>query len=139
MIVLRVTLRSIYREQAIAYISTHAKELKKRTRKTSKTSKQLLHQKTITNSTKLSGFVLIRKFRSRASICKKKQLNRSYKTQVMNKRSLNSNLFEIKFYTFKNMLKLVIWIEEIITKKCALVSLDLDKQCKSCDHFKSRG
>ena len=67
------------------------------------------------------------------------QLNLSYKTQVMNKTSLNSNIFEIKFYTFKNMFKLDIWIEGIVTKKWALVSLDLDKRAKSCDHFKSRG
>ena len=45
---------------------------------------------------KLCGFGLIRKFRSRASISKNNQLNQSYKTQVMNKRSLNTNLFEFK-------------------------------------------
>ena len=41
---------------------------------------------------KLGGFGLIRKFRSRDSICKKNQLNQSYETQVMIKRSLNMNL-----------------------------------------------
>ena len=41
---------------------------------------------------KLGGFDLIRKFRSRASICKKNQPNQSYETQVMIKRSLNMNL-----------------------------------------------
>ena len=43
---------------------------------------------------KLCGLVLNRKFRSRASICKKNQLNRSYETQVMNKRNSNSKLFD---------------------------------------------
>ena len=37
------------------------------------------------------------------------------------------------------MFKLIIWIEEIITKKWALVSLDLDKRAKSCDRLKTRG
>ena len=36
--VLFVTLQAIYREQAIAYISTRAKESKRRSRKTSKTN-----------------------------------------------------------------------------------------------------
>ena len=40
------------------------------------------------------------------------------------------------FKTFKNMFKLFYWIEEIITKKWALVSLDLDKRAKSCEGFK---
>ena len=35
------------------------------------------------------------------------------------------------------MFKLFYWIEEIITKKCALVSLDLDKLAKSCDCLKN--
>ena len=30
------------------------------------------------------------------------------------------------------------WIEEIITKKWALVSSDLDKRVKSCDRLKNR-
>ena len=47
---------------------------------------------------------------------------------------LNSN-----FKTFKNMFKLVIWIEGIITKKWALVSLDLDKRVKSNERLKNRG
>ena len=38
---------------------------------------------------------------SRASIWKKNQLNRSYKTQVMIKRSLNLNLFENKILNFQ--------------------------------------
>ena len=37
------------------------------------------------------------------------------------------------------MFKLDYWIEEIITKKWALVSLDLDKRVKSCDRSKTRG
>ena len=36
------------------------------------------------------------------------------------------------------MFKLVIWIEGIITKKWALVSLDLDKRAKSSDRLKNR-
>ena len=37
------------------------------------------------------------------------------------------------------MFKLDYWIEEIITKKWALVSLDLDKGAKSSDRLKNRG
>ena len=37
------------------------------------------------------------------------------------------------------MFKLFIWIEGIITKKWALVSLDLDKLCKSCEGLKNQG
>ena len=48
---------------------------------------------------KLSEFGLIRKFRSRASISKKNQLYRSYRTRVMNKKSLNMNLN--KFWNLK--------------------------------------
>ena len=47
---------------------------------------------------------------------------------------LNSN-----FKTFKNMFKWIIWIEGIIMKKRALVSLDLDKRAKSCDRLKNMG
>ena len=36
------------------------------------------------------------------------------------------------------MFKLFYWIEEIITKKWALVSLDLDKRVKRCDSLKYR-
>ena len=36
------------------------------------------------------------------------------------------------------MFKLVIWMEGIITKEWALVSLDLDKRVKSCDRSKIR-
>ena len=45
---------------------------------------------------------------------------------------LNSN-----FKTFKNMFKLFYWIEGIVTKKWALVSLDLDQRTKSCDRLKT--
>ena len=37
------------------------------------------------------------------------------------------------------MFKLFYWIEEIITKKWALVSLDLDKRVKSYEYLKTRG
>ena len=99
LIVLLVTLRSIYREQAI--VTTHKQSLK-RSRRTKKTIQK--HQNQANNSCnikqfltvlKLSEFGLIRKFRSRASICTKNQLNRSYETQVMFKRSLNMNLNKI--------------------------------------------
>ena len=43
-----------------------------------------------------------------------------------------------KFQNFKNMFELDYWIEEIITKKWALVSLDLDKRVKSCGGLKYR-
>ena len=46
---------------------------------------------------------------------------------------LNSN-----FKTFKNMFKLFYWIEEIITKRWLLVSVDLDKRVETCDRFKYR-
>ena len=36
------------------------------------------------------------------------------------------------------MFELDYWIEEIITKKWALVSLDLDKRVKRCDRLKYR-
>ena len=96
LISLLVTLRSIYRKQAI--VTTHKQSLK-RSKRTKKTIRK--HQNQANNSCnikqfltvpKLYGFGLIRKFRSKASICKKNQLKRSYETQVMIKRSLNSNL-----------------------------------------------
>ena len=37
------------------------------------------------------------------------------------------------------MFKLLYWIEGIITKKWALVWLDLDKRTKSCGRLKYRG
>ena len=95
LIVLLVTLRSIYRKQAIAYISTHSKDRKERRKQFGTLQNQAnnsCNQKPFLTVPKLSEFGLIRKFRSRASICKKNQLKRSYKTQVMIKRSLNSNL-----------------------------------------------
>ena len=36
------------------------------------------------------------------------------------------------------MFELDYWIEEIVTKTWALVSLDLDKRIKSCDRLKNR-
>ena len=97
---LLVTLRSIYRKQAI--VTTHKQSLK-RSRRTKKTVRKTSNQannycniKKILTVPKLCEFGLIRKFRSRASICKKNQLNRSYETQVMFKRSLNMNLNKIR-------------------------------------------
>ena len=96
LIVLLVTLGSIYRKQAI--VTTHKQSLKDRREQ----RKQFGERQNQANNScnikqfltvpKLSEFGLIRKFRSRASICKKNQLNWSYETQVMIKRSLNSNL-----------------------------------------------
>ena len=37
------------------------------------------------------------------------------------------------------MFKLLYWIEGVITKKWALVWLDLDKRTKSCGRLKYRG
>ena len=100
LIALLVTLRSIYRKQAI--VTTHKQSLK-RSGRTKKTIWK--HQNQANNSCnikqfltvpKLCEFGLIKKFRSRASICKKNQLNRSYETQVMFKRSLNMNLNKIR-------------------------------------------
>ena len=96
LIVLLVTLRSIYRKQAI--VTTHKQSLK-RSERTKKIIRK--HQNQANNSCNIKQYLtvpilyefgLIRKFRSRASICKKNQLKRSYKTQVTIKRSLNSNL-----------------------------------------------
>ena len=56
---------------------------------------------------------------------------RSNEVQILN--YLNSN-----FKTFKNVFKLFYWIEGIITKTWALVSLDLDKRVKSSDRLKIR-
>ena len=56
---------------------------------------------------------------------------RSNEVQIQN--CLNSNI-----KTVKNMFKLFYWIEEIITKKWALVSLDLDKRVKSNEGLKIR-
>ena len=84
---LLVTLRSIYRKQAI--VTTHKQSLKR----VGKNEEQIgKHQNQANNSCnikqfltlpKLCEFGLIRKFRSNASICKKNQLKRSYETQVM--------------------------------------------------------
>ena len=98
---LLVTLRSIYHKQAI--VTTHKQSpkrsegTKKTVRKTSNQANKSCNRKQFLIVPILSELGLIRKFRSRASICKKNQLKRSYKTRVMNKKSLNSNLFEIKF------------------------------------------
>ena len=96
LIVLLATVRSIYRKQAI--VTTHKQSLKDRREQRRQFGK---HQNQANNSCKIKQFLtvpklcefgLIIKFRSRASICKKNQLKRSYKTRVMNKRSLNMNL-----------------------------------------------
>ena len=100
LIVLLVTLRSIYHEQAI--VTTHKQSLKRVGKDEEQFGK---HQNQANNSCnikqfltvpKLGGFGLIRKFRSRDSLCKKNQLNQSYETQVMFKRSLNMNLNKIR-------------------------------------------
>ena len=101
LMVLLVTLRSIYGKQTI--VTTHKQSLKRSER----TKKQLgIHQNQANNSCnikqvltvpKLCKFGLIRKFRSRASSCKKNHSNQSYKTQVTIKRSSNTKLFEFKF------------------------------------------
>ena len=101
MIVLLVTLHSIYREQAI--VTTHKQSLKDRKERRTQFGK---HQNQENNSCnikqfltvpKLCEFGLIRKFRSRALICKKNQLNRSYETQVTIKRrfKFKSDLIQI--------------------------------------------
>ena len=106
LIVLLVTLRSIYRKQAI--VTTHKQSLKtsERTKMTSrKTSNQANNScniKQFLTVPKLCEFGLIRKFKSRASICKKNQLNRSYETQVMFKRSLNMNLNKFRNLKISN-------------------------------------
>ena len=43
------------------------------------------------------------------------------------------------FKTFKNMFKLDYWIEEIMTKRWVLVSLDLDWRVKSYGYLKNQG
>ena len=45
----------------------------------------------------------------------------------------------LNFKTFKNMFKLFYWVEGIITKKWALVSLDLDRRVKSYGYFQNQG
>ena len=93
---LLVTLRSIYRKQAM--VTIHKQSLKR-----SERTKKMIQENNTCNIKqfltvpKLCEFGLIRKFRSRASVCKKNQLKRSYGTQVMIKRSSNTNLVEIKF------------------------------------------
>ena len=84
LIVLLVTLHSIYHKQAI--ITTHKQSLKRSKRtnkilwKTSKPSNKTHEHKHIFKAAKLCGFDLNRRYMSRALICKKNQLNRSYKT-----------------------------------------------------------
>src|SRR3954468_20336814 len=86
LIVLLVTLRSIYRKQAI--VTTHKQSLKRsgRTKKTIRKSSNQENNpcniKQFLTVPQLYEFGLISKFRSRASICKKNQLNQSYRTQV---------------------------------------------------------
>ena len=98
---LLITLRSIYREQAIVTTHKHhSKDWKERRVRFEKHQNQTNNScniKQFLTVPKLCEFHLIKKFRSRALICKKNQPNQSYKTQVMNKRSSNTNLFEFKF------------------------------------------
>ena len=59
------------------------------------------------------------------------------------KLKLRSNEVQIEIYlnsyfkTFKNRFELDYWIEEIITKKWALVSSNLDERVKSCGYLKN--
>ena len=68
----------------------------------------------------------------------------STKTELRNssyeqkKFEFKSDLIQILKFK-KNMFELDYWIEEIITKKWALVSLDLDKRVKSYGCLKIRG
>ena len=93
---LLVSLRSIYRKQAI--VTTHKQSLKdqkdrrKQFRKHRNQANSSCNIKQFLTVPKLCEFGLIRMFRSRASICKKNQLKRSYETQVTIRRSLNINL-----------------------------------------------
>ena len=61
------------------------------------------------------------------------------KLKLRSKEDSNQICLNSNFKTFKNMFKLFYWIEGIIMKKWALVSLDLDKRVKSCDRLNSRG
>ena len=87
LIVLLVTLPSIYRKNAIITIHKQSPKRSKRTkkilRKTSKPSNKTHGHKLIFNSRKIFDFDLNRRYISRASIWKKNQLNQSYETQVM--------------------------------------------------------
>ena len=96
LIVLFISLRSIYHKQAM--VTTHKQSLK-RSEERRKQFGKLQNQEN--NSCNIKFFLtvpklcdcdLIRKFRSRASICKKNHSNRSYKTQVTNETSLNTNM-----------------------------------------------
>ena len=106
LIVLLVTVPSIYRKQAIVtHISDHSKHQKERRRRFGKHQNQANNScniKQFLTVPKLCEFGLIRKFRSRASIYKKNQLNRSYETQVMFKRSLNMNLNKFRNLKISN-------------------------------------
>ena len=96
LIALLVTIRSIYCKQAIVTIHKQSlkdqKERRRRFRKLQNQANNSCNIKQFLTVPKLCEFGLIRKFRSRASICKKNQLKRSYEAQVMIKRSLNSKL-----------------------------------------------
>ena len=77
------------------------KNQRKELKKLRKQAISSLNQKQFVRVPQLGGFCLIKKSRSSASISKKNQLNWSYETQVMNKRSLNSNLFENQILNFQ--------------------------------------
>ena len=67
----------------------------------------------------------------------------STQTELRNS-SYDQTKFEFKYVliqilNFQNMFELDYWIEGIITKKWALVSLDLDKRVKSSDRLRIRG
>ena len=81
------------------HVSNHSEDREERRRQFRKHQNQANNScniKQFLTVPKLCEFGLIRKFRSRALICNKNQLNQSYKTQVMIKRSLNINLNKIR-------------------------------------------
>ena len=101
LIVLLVTLRSIYRKQAI--VTTHKQSLK-RSERSKKTIRK--HQNQANNSCnikqfltvpKLCEFGLIRKFRSRALICKKE----STKSELRNS-SYDQKKIQIQIWSNSN-------------------------------------
>ena len=84
------------------------KNQRKDLRKLRKQANNSCNRKQFLTVPKLCEFGLIRKFRSRASLCKKNQLKRSYKTQVMIKRSSNTKLFEIQILNFQKHVQVVL-------------------------------
>ena len=87
--------QSIISKELFAHISNHSKiqkNVEKYFGKLQNHQIKLMDTNIFLTAAKLCDFDLNRKYMSRASICKKNQLNRSFKTQVIAKTSLNSNL-----------------------------------------------